>query len=99
MRRDELAGDHCPHRVTHDMRSTNIEMIEQVRHVLDHCGAVSCYVMRLVAFAVPAAIERDHAEVLGELFNGTEHSPAANASREAVEENYRFAVSDVDVAN
>jgi hypothetical protein len=55
--------------------------------------------MRLVAFAVPAAIERDHAEVLGELFNDTEGSPAADAPGEAVDENNRFALSDVDVAN
>ena len=60
--RGHLAGDERPGRVADQVGLLDLEVIEQADHVGRQFGAVLLHFVRLVALAVPAAIEGDHLE-------------------------------------
>ena len=74
-------------------------MVEQPHHVLGHLGAVLFRVVRLVALAVPAAIQRDQLELLGRGVGVAEPPPHAGIAHPAVDEDDGFALAFRDVPN
>ena len=79
---EQLGDDAAAHRVAVHVRALEAQMIHQRDHVLRHARAVRIRIVRLVALAVTAAVEREDAVVARELLaprrsrtTGTRASP------------------------
>jgi hypothetical protein len=97
---DELAGHCASHRVADDVRLRNVQVVHQPRHVLDDGEAVLRRIVRLVALAVAAHVERDDAELLRQRVDDSRLSPIGVKRRgKAVDQHDRLAPSDVDVTD
>jgi hypothetical protein len=73
-----------------------LEVIEQADYVLGHFGAVLFRIVRLVAFAMPAQIDRDQL-VLFSRWVGIESPPHTRIGHPTVEENDGFSFPFGDI--
>jgi hypothetical protein len=88
------------HRIADDVRFLDVEVVEQPYDVVDHLNAVARGVVRLVALAVAAAVERDDAEVLRERIDDARRAPVrVEARRESMHKDDRLAAADLHVVD
>src|SRR5262249_45659871 len=100
--RGHLPGDECPSRIADQMRALELEVVEQAYHVGRHLRAVFLHVARLVALAVPAAIQSDDLEPFQTLQFGVAGlipAPHAGIAHPAVDEENGFALPLRDIPN
>jgi hypothetical protein len=97
---DELAGNSASHRVADDVRLRDVQVVHQPRHVLDDGEAVLRRVVRLVALAMAAHVERDDSKRLRQRVDDFRLAPVDVKRRgKAVDQHHRLAPSDVDVTD
>ena len=94
----ELHRDHASHRISDDVGSSDVEVIQKPDNVFDHLRSVSRLACRLVRLTVAGQVQSDDLIVLRQQAYDAGHLPVhPDARMESVNENDRLAVAFDDV--
>ena len=101
MAREDLRQHGAAHRIAVDVRLRDLEVIHQLDDVLRHLRSVLAGVVRLVALAVAARVDRDHAMARGQRLRNPGLDPLAlGVGGVAVDEDHRRAArAELEVVN
>ena len=99
MQREELRHGAGAERETDDVRTVELQCVEQARHVERLLPAIGFRLARLVALAGAAGVERDDAEILRQIGDHAGRDPALEVRCAAMQQHDRLALAAVDVVD
>lgn len=95
-----LHGDHAAHRVAHDVRFLDLQVIEQEDDVLDQLEAVGFLLLGPVRASMSRQIDGDHSVILGEVAEDTRDPPVDVGARvQPMDQDHRLPFAAVEVVD
>jgi hypothetical protein len=99
-RRHEASGNERTHRKSDDVRTPDLQMVQEPQDIVGHFQAVGGRFRGLIALSVSTAIERNHAVVCGETREYSRLDPVSvSVGDVSVDQHYRRTLTCFDVAN
>jgi hypothetical protein len=99
-RRHEASGTERTHRESDDVRTPDLQMVQEPQDIVGHFQTVSVRFRGLIALSVSTAIERNHAVVRGEIREYSRLDPVSvSVGDVSVDQHYRRTLTCLDVAN
>ena len=101
MSHGKLSGDVASQGVAHDMRTVDVQVVEETKDVQDHLFAILVGVIRLSAPTVPPAVEGDHSIARpSECLHDTGRLPMTGVgARKSMNEQDGFALPLIDIVD